>query len=933
MNTGFQRMRVAVVLLVAGLLLALATVSFGRRAGAVEPRIGVEWAQSSSGPIAVHLHPEGAAALAGLREGDLLLEVEGREVKTALEAAELGWSSGAEGPVTVHVRRAGAELPLTIGPTWQRRTEPYVYLVIIGLAFWLSGLFIAVRWPMIRGGTVYALLSACLFAHLTLSHSGVADRLDWAIYWTDLIAGALWPALLLHVGVAMTKRTLRWRRAVLGVAYGLATVLVFAAVWLSPAAWGGAYRFTEPVLAVEIRDRLEVLALALSMLITMVLLLKSHARSSSVMHRSQMRWMLWGLAVGFGPFVLLYGVPWALGAAELPEWARFLALAPMLLVPATFTAALARYRLHDLDLLLLRGFSEVTAVFVTFAVLAATVFLLREGVSELIPLSRSATRYIGFLVAAVAYSQLRRWVRAGVERAFYKQRYSYRATLLDWARELNTETDLSSLLGRLRSRIRDTLGVAEAEVLVRTGPWSFEPVGESEALGRLELDEASLEQLDRDASIELDRGTLPGIPWAAYLFALKVKGRLRAVLAIAERQSPDEPLTTEDRALLGTLAAHAGTAIEAARLMQEVRQRADEIERLHARQARILESSAVGLLLLDGDGKILAWNRALEAIYGLSREEAIGRRLAEVFPLHVARRIEREGQEAPHAEGSRKFRLVLTNQKEQRLILNIAISPADDGSGDGGGRVVTFDDVTERVELEEQMLRQERLASLGLLAAGVAHEINTPLTGISSYAQLLLEETERDDPSKAVLDKIEKQTQRASKIANSLLTLARPERQTFEALDLNETLREALQLFEPQVRGKRIRLRARLDESLAPIRGHRGKLQQVFLNLLLNARDAVGSDGEITVATSGHGGWAVVEVVDDGTGIPEENLPRIFDPFFTTNGRGKGTGLGLAITYGIVAEHDGRIRAECDPGGLTRFRVELPEAGRARATG
>ena len=136
----------------------------------------------------------------------------------------------------------------------------------------------------------------------------------------------------------------------------------------------------------------------------------------------------------------------------------------MLLVPATFTAALARYRLYDLDLLLLRIVREVTAVIFTFAVLAATVFLLRKGVSEFVPMSRGASRYIGLLTAAVAYPQLRHWVKAGVERAFYRQRYSYRATLLDWARELNAETDLGSLLALLRTRIRDTLGVPEAAV-------------------------------------------------------------------------------------------------------------------------------------------------------------------------------------------------------------------------------------------------------------------------------------------------------------------------------------------------------------------------------------------------------------------------------------------------------------------------------------
>jgi signal transduction histidine kinase len=194
----------------------------------------------------------------------------------------------------------------------------------------------------------------------------------------------------------------------------------------------------------------------------------------------------------------------------------------------------------------------------------------------------------------------------------------------------------------------------------------------------------------------------------------------------------------------------------------------------------------------------------------------------------------------------------------------------------------------------------------------------------------MLEDLADDDPKREVLEKIESQTGRASRIANSLLTLARPERTVFEETDLNDTVREVLQLFDPQVRGRGIRLSADLDPDLPTVMGHRGKLQQVLLNLLLNARDALDGGGEIAVATGSRRGRVFVEVTDDGSGIAEEDLPRIFDPFFTTKSRGKGTGLGLSVTYGIVQEHDGRIQAESPPNGVTRFRVELPAAETVR---
>ena len=344
----------------------------------------------------------------------------------------------------------------------------------------------------------------------------------------------------------------------------------------------------------------------------------------------------------------------------------------------------------------------------------------------------------------------------------------------------------------------------------------------------------------------------------------------------------------------------------------------------------------VGLLLIDADARIRAWNRRLEEIYGLSREEAFGKRLRDVFPLHSIRRIERELDAVGPDVEARIYRHALVNRAGRRIVVNLALSPVAAEGGDGS-RVVTFDDITERVKLEEQVLQQERLASLGLLAAGVAHEVNTPLTGISSYAQLLLEDMEADDPRRETLEKIEIQTRRVAKIANSLLNLARPERSSYENLPLNDAVREVLRLFEPQIRDKRIVVHVDLEETLPEVRGHRGKLQQVLLNLLSNARDAVEGGGRIGVRTVHRDDRVVLEVDDDGIGIAEHDLAHIFDPFFTTKGRGKGTGLGLSISYGIVREHDGTMFVESVPGEFTRFRVELPvpasPAARIRADG
>jgi signal transduction histidine kinase len=223
------------------------------------------------------------------------------------------------------------------------------------------------------------------------------------------------------------------------------------------------------------------------------------------------------------------------------------------------------------------------------------------------------------------------------------------------------------------------------------------------------------------------------------------------------------------------------------------------------------------------------------------------------------------------------------------------------------------------------------MASIGLLAAGVAHEVNTPLTGISSYTQMLLEHADPSDPRTILLEKIERQTFRAAKIVNGLLTLSRPGTPGGERtrVDLNTVVTDVVSLLEHQFEVGKIKLRRELSTTPVSVVGIEHQLQQVFLNLFLNARDAMPRGGWLTVVTRLEGDQAIAEVADTGSGVPPEHLARIYDPFFTTKAIGRGTGLGLSISYGIVREHDGAIRCDSAVGQGTRFTIALPVAAAA----
>jgi len=392
-----------------------------------------------------------------------------------------------------------------------------------------------------------------------------------------------------------------------------------------------------------------------------------------------------------------------------------------------------------------------------------------------------------------------------------------------------------------------------------------------------------------------------------------------------------EPLSSEDMALLAAVAGQVATALENARLYRELRVKADEVERMREFSENILESLTDGLLVVDVADRVVRWNPRLEELSGIRRTGAVGRPIDQLFDAAFVETLRHARRDAP--DGTTLYRLSLDvgpGDARRRLLANVATAPLRTPSGTTGGTIVVIEDITSRVQLEEQLQISEKMASIGLLAAGVAHEVNTPLTGISSFTQMLLEQADADDPRTRLLEKIERQTFRAAKIVNGLLNLARPPRVDSGPVDLHAVVNDVLSLLDHQFRTARIQVRRDLAARPLIVEGIEYKLQQVFLNLFLNARDAMPKGGWLSITSAIDGGLASVEVADTGSGIPAEHLSRIYDPFFTTKAIGQGTGLGLSITYGIMQEHGGAIACDSVVGQGTRFHLTLPLAARAR---
>lgn len=228
-------------------------------------------------------------------------------------------------------------------------------------------------------------------------------------------------------------------------------------------------------------------------------------------------------------------------------------------------------------------------------------------------------------------------------------------------------------------------------------------------------------------------------------------------------------------------------------------------------------------------------------------------------------------------------------------------------------------------DLQSQLIQVEKMASIGQLAGGIAHELNNPLGSILGFSQILVKETHEEDPKKQDLQRIERAAYRCKKIIESLLSFARQRDADFKELSLNDVLEETLALCENQLKKSRIEVVKQLSLDTPRILGDSNQLQQVFTNLIVNAVDAMTRGGKLTLTTQmASSEKAVAGVSDTGEGISKEHLNKIFDPFFTTKEVGKGTGLGLSIVYGIVKKHNGEIKVISQPGQGTKFSLEFP---------
>ncbi|HTM25870.1 MAG TPA: ATP-binding protein [Vicinamibacterales bacterium] len=941
--------------MVIAILLCLAALNIIRRASWSEVEDGVLWRAINGDVVATDVAAGTAAARAGVQPGDVLLAIDGAPIDRVEDAVAVLHASAAGRTLTYTILRLGAkqQMNIQVAPVPSSPRGLYFALAAVGVFSLLVGASVRLRRPDHQATLHFFWLTVAFFGVMAFSFTGQLDPLDWTFYWGDLTAQLLLPPLLLHFALVFPDRADAWVRSETGrklVPAIYVPALILGALSVASVVNGGAHGDVLTRVS-TIVQRGQLIYLAVSLLAGLAIMIRALRHVRSVTARRQLRWIIWGSALGAVPFAFGYALPFAFGMEPLRGF-EFTALL-LGLIPLAFASAIVRYRLMDVEVIIKRALvyaaalAAIAAIYAVLLRIAGAIFL-RDADQRNPVIALLATFVVVLLSRPVKDA-----IQAGLDRVYYRDRYDYRRALVGFARDLNSDLDLLRLSERLLHRVTETLLVdrmalmlapasvsedaADFVTIVHAGFADAPPAltRGSEVATRLisghtvAFDETlALRRLD---AREVETWREAGIHY--FVPCVSKEGTI-AVMALGRKASA-EPLSSEDMALLAAVAAQAATALENGRLYRQLRTKADELERMRQFSENILESLNDGLAVVDRNGRVIRWNRQLEELYGVRHEDAVGCAAEALFEPHIAGMIRSAAVGAPEGAAYYKIPLSTRHEPARRLLVNVGATPLRDSHAHIAGTILIVEDISSRVQLEEQLQISEKMASIGLLAAGVAHEVNTPLTGISSFTQMLLEGAQPDDPSTQVLEKIERQTFRAAKIVNGLLNLARPAQVDSGPCDINAVINDVLSLLDHQLRTGSIQVRKELADSAPIVQGIEHKLQQVFLNLFLNARDAMPKGGWLTIATREDPGGAAIEVADTGSGIPADLLSRIYDPFFTTKEIGKGTGLGLSITYGIIQEHGGTIACESHVGQGTRFSIRLPlaEAARARRSG
>ena len=577
-----------------------------------------------------------------------------------------------------------------------------------------------------------------------------------------------------------------------------------------------------------------------------------------------------------------------------------------------------------------RKFTDVEEI-IQKTISISSLFLFIFGIYFFLGINIEQNKLVGIfwsiaaiLTAGLLFKPIENTIQKYVDKIFFNRSFNFKRRLKAFTQSIVTERDLETLSENLIDVINKGLKLKSSSLVIyiKKNIFYFFPERKRIILTKsfkneLYYSDYLIFNYEKDFKNRFpkDYQKLQKYDYFQFL-PLKSQDELIGFLAFGKKEG-NTYLSIDDWELLNSISNSISIAVENALLYSELEDQLSELNLLKEFNESIIENINLGIVVLDNMHIIKTWNSFMEYKFKILKENAINKKAYKILGSDIWTKI--YSKDYGFLEANELNVKICNNE----MIFDISFSPLRDNRGNSIGTILVFEDITEKILIQDKLITAEKMASIGMLSAGIAHEINTPLTGISSYCQFILDYPDNEENIE-LIKKIQHQVQRANRIIRTLLDFSRQKGEQPMELDIDKLIDESLALIEHKIKKKNIKIIKNIKVK-SKIFGFSTRLQQLFINLLINSSDAMNKEESIiNINAYEENGEIDIEIIDNGKGIEKEHLNKIFEPFFTTKETGKGTGLGLSISYNIVKEHYGDINvfSEVDKG--TKFVIVLP---------
>jgi two-component system, NtrC family, sensor kinase len=880
------------------------------------PTDNLQWANTEDGLVCISA-PEGHA----VKKDDLLLTVENYIVHSEIDLNRIIWK---EKYARYEIERNG--LLKNVGVDIATRYSPlsYYILAFCGILFILLTLRLLNITLLHKKGfsppNIFFLLGLSFSGFLIFSPTGSFTTTDFIFLVLDRISFIFFPALLIYYSLYYPIK-LRFVRK-------FKRKIIKLVIFMAPVSILGLNLFfifhnllnPDPetlLLSINHFRQLSFNYFTVYMIVALGLIMISNFWLIFKRHQKRYILPLIGSCISIPAMLVLNSL---LFAAQRTH-SITLSLVPFLLVflPLSLTYYLGHRKFTDIENII----KKTVSISFIFLFIFGIFFFLGSNIEQnkLLGIFWSIA---AILTAGLLFKPIEETVQKYFEKLFFRGAAEFKKRLTELIQSFRNERNLSTLATNFLQTINSGFQLQKSDFLVlhRKNIFYSIPIQKKFSLSKNFINDLfENENLILFSSPEFQRRypkdylVMKNMNYYQFL-PLKTPENLIGLVAFGPKQD-NTYLSVEDWDIMFNIASPLTLSVENASLYSELESQFTEINLLKEFNENIIENINVGIVVLNNLNIIKTWNDVMALKFNITAEEAINSKAHTIFGPQLWKQIFKHKQ----AHASIHNTKVVIGEEE--LVFDIHFSPLKDNVGKVIGTILVIEDVTEKLMMQSQLVTSEKMASLGLLSAGIAHEVNTPLTGISSYCQFILDNPSDPDNIDLTL-KIQEQVQRANKIIRTLLDFSRQKGEVPMELDMNKVINESIALMEHNLKKNGVVLHKDFNFN-NKIFGFSTRLQQLFINLLINAGDATEMNkGVISIYGMETETDIMIRIKDNGKGIELKYIKKIFDPFFTTKEKGKGTGLGLSISYNIVQEHYGEIVANSKPDKGTTFIITFP---------